>query len=213
MLEALQYRQIQTFRSVTHGETSLRLFSRNPCSPWMPSEDLLQRARRLDHSTLTEIHDRYYPDVFRYARYRLGDEKVAEDITSEVFLVLLDALHKRRGPTQNLRGWLLGTASNLVNDHLRRLYSRKVEPLELEEDDLVDGDQIEKRYDDAWQKLQVRQALPLLTAEQQHVLALRFADECSLEETAQIMGKSVTAIKALQFRAIVALRRLLDERT
>jgi RNA polymerase sigma-70 factor (ECF subfamily) len=50
-----------------------------------------------------------------------------------------------------------------------------------------------------------------LTSEQQHVLALRFADEHSLEETAAIMEKSVNAVKALQFRAIASLRRIFEE--
>ena len=59
---------------------------------------------------------------------------------------------------------------------------------------------------------QVRQALQDLTTEQQHVLALRFSGEYSLDDTANLMGKSVTAVKGLQFRAIASLRRLVEER-
>jgi RNA polymerase sigma-70 factor (ECF subfamily) len=55
-------------------------------------------------------------------------------------------------------------------------------------------------------------ALQELTPEQQHVLALRFSDERSIDETANIMGKSATAVKALQFRAITSLRRLIEAR-
>jgi RNA polymerase sigma-70 factor (ECF subfamily) len=46
-----------------------------------------------------------------------------------------------------------------------------------------------------------------LTPEQQHVLALRFSQELSLEETAAVMGKNVNAVKVLQFRAVQALRQ------
>lgn len=177
----------------------------------MQSEEILLRAQRLDMSALAQIHDRFYPEVFRYVRYRLDDERACEDIASEVFLRLLDALHKRRGPNQNLKGWLLGTASNLVNDHLRHRYQHVVEELREDEEDFFGQDHPESSFVDRWEAHQVRQALMQLTTEQQHVLALRFADERSLEETAVIMEKSVNAVKALQFRAIASLRRIFEE--
>jgi RNA polymerase sigma-70 factor (ECF subfamily) len=112
-----------------------------------------------------------------------------------------------------LRGWLMGTASNLVNDHLRHHYARPTENLEDngEAENLDDGKSPESSLDDSLQKRKVRQAVRQLTMEQQHVLALRFSEERSLDETARIIGKSVTAVKALQFRALTSLRRLLRE--
>jgi RNA polymerase sigma-70 factor (ECF subfamily) len=178
----------------------------------MLPDDLLSRARRLDSSALTEIHDRYYPEIYRYVRYRLADDQVSEDISADVFLRMLDALHKKRGPEQNLRGWLYGTASNLVNDHLRALYSRKVESLESDSSGIVDDIHPEHSYEEDWMQEQVLQALMELTPEQQHVIALRFSDERSIDETAALLGKSVSAVKALQFRAISTLKRLLEER-
>jgi RNA polymerase sigma-70 factor (ECF subfamily) len=177
----------------------------------MQSDEILLRARRLDMSALAQIHDRFYTEVFRYVRYRLDDERACEDIASEVFLRLLDALHKRRGPNQNLRGWLFGTASNLVNDHLRHRYQHVVEELHEDEEDFFEKDHPESTFVDRWEAHQVRQALMQLTSEQQHVLALRFADELSLEETAAVMEKSVNAVKALQFRAIASLRRIFED--
>jgi RNA polymerase sigma-70 factor (ECF subfamily) len=179
----------------------------------MQNEDLLGRAQRLDAEALGEIHDRHYPEVYRYICFRLADEHACEDITAEVFLRLLDALHKKRGPTQNLRGWLFGTASNLVNDHLRTRYARRVDSLDAEEIEPQDEIHLEHSYEEDWMQQQVSEALLGLTPEQQHVLTLRFSDERSIDETASIMGKSVTAVKALQFRAVATLRRLLEERT
>jgi RNA polymerase sigma-70 factor, ECF subfamily len=179
--------------------------------PHMHSEDTLIGARRLDPAVLTQIHDRYYPEIYRYVRYRLDDERVCEDIASEVFLRFLDALHRRRGPEQNLRGWLFGTASNLVNDHLRNRYTRKTERLD-DHQNIFDDKHPEHTAEISWQEDQLRLAIQELTPEQQHVLALRFADERSIEETAGLMGKTITAIKALQFRAIASLRRVLNGR-
>lgn len=174
-------------------------------------DDTLKRARNLDANALAQIHDRYYPVIYRYVRYRLENEQVCEDITSEVFLRLLDALHQKRGPNQSLRGWLFGTASNLVNDHLRHQYARPVEELKdyLEIGRTGDSNSPEQFMDDSLKRQEVQRAIQKLTNEQQHVLALRFAEQRSLDETAKIIGKSVSAIKALQFRALVSLRRYL----
>ena len=57
----------------------------------------------------------------------------------------------------------------------------------------------------------IRSAYAQLTADQQDVLALRFGDGYSLEETAQAMQKNVNAVKALQFRALTALQRHIGE--
>lgn len=181
--------------------------------PGIEREDTLKRARKLDISALAQIHDQYYPEIYRYVRYRLDDEQACEDIASEVFLRLLDALHQKRGPNQSLRGWLFGVASNLVNDHLRHHYARPVEELKenLDNGHLGLTNSPEQFLEDSFQRQEVRQAFQKLTGEQQHVLALRFADDRSLEETARIIGKSISAVKALQFRAVASLRRYLVE--
>jgi RNA polymerase sigma-70 factor (ECF subfamily) len=106
---------------------------------------------------------------------------------------------------------LFGTVSNLVNDYLRSAYAHKVQPLD-EVTPLADGYHPEHSYELTWHAQQLRQAMQRLTPEQQHVLALRFAEEYSLEETASVMGKTITAVKQLQFRAVASLRRLLEER-
>lgn len=176
----------------------------------MSAEDTLTRIRRLDMNALAQIHDRYYPDVYKFVRFRLNDEHISEDLTSEVFMRLLDALHRQTGPTKDLRNWLLGTASHLVNDHLRSRYSRPVEAVEDHEDHLSASDNPESSFDRAWQSQQLQHAMQQLTHEQQEVLALRFMQEYSLEQTAAHMRKSVNAVKALQFRAIESLKRFLD---
>jgi RNA polymerase sigma-70 factor (ECF subfamily) len=57
----------------------------------------------------------------------------------------------------------------------------------------------------------VRMAYAQLTSEQQHVLALRFGQGYSIEETAVYLKKNVNAVKALQFRALASLQRQIRE--
>jgi len=166
---------------------------------------LLLRARALDVRALSKIHDRYYAEIFRYAYYRTGEDTVAEDIASEVFLRLLVGLRSGRPPKITLRGWLFGVASHLVADHFRS-ESRSSLPNIMDEKDSPQAE-AEKNL----RHHEVRHAVRNLTDEQQEVLALRFGEGFSVEETAHMMKKSVPAVKSLQFRAVEALRSLLGE--
>jgi RNA polymerase sigma-70 factor, ECF subfamily len=172
----------------------------------------LEALQKLDSQGIGAVYDRYFPDVYRFVYYRLNDEQVAEDIASDVFMRLLEAVNKRGGPRTNLRGWLLSTASHAVADYLRRAYRRPTEALS---DSLPDGsaspltDELDRREKVA----AVRQAYVQLTPEQQNVLALRFGDGYSLDETAEVLRKNVNAVKALQFRALQALQRNIGEVT
>jgi RNA polymerase sigma-70 factor, ECF subfamily len=169
----------------------------------------LEGLRMLDAQSIGAVYDRYFPEVYRYVRYRIGDETVAEDIASDVFVRLLEASRKKQGPQSNLRGWLIATASNAVNDHHRRHYRRPVEALD---ENMPDGGSgVHSQVDTREQQRLVQNALAQLTPEQQHVLALRFGQGYSLEETAALLNKNIGAVKALQFRALASLQRQIGE--
>jgi RNA polymerase sigma-70 factor (ECF subfamily) len=164
---------------------------------------LLAQARALDARALGHIHDQYYPELYRFALYRTGDPATAEDIAAEVFVRLLDALHAQRAPQTTLRGWLFGVAAHLVADHFRR---RPTSPLP---DTLPAGGSLAAEIEDRLRRSEVHAALHRLSAEQQNVLALRFGQGASLQETAGALGKTVNAVKQLQWRAVEALRKAL----
>ena len=168
----------------------------------------LKALRALDPKAITSIHTEFFPVVYRYAHYRIGNETAAEDIASETFIRLLEAIHAGGGPQTSLRGWLMGTASNLVNDYFRAVYNKPTESLH---DGLPaqNGDPVSQSEQTSRQET-LRETISKLTPEQQHVLALRFGAGCSLAEAAEIMGKNVNAIKQLQFRALSNLRKNLE---
>jgi RNA polymerase sigma-70 factor (ECF subfamily) len=167
--------------------------------------ELLLRAREMDVRALSRIHDRYYPEIYRYAYYRTGEDTVAEDIASEVFLRLLVGLRSGRPPQTTLRGWLFGVASHLVVDHFR--HQSRLSQLDI----VTANDSPQAEAEKNLRHHEVQKAICKLTVEQQEVLALRFGDGFSVEETAQLIGKSVPAVKSLQFRAVEALRSQLGE--
>lgn len=169
----------------------------------------LDALRRLDPQGISAVFDHYYPDVFRFVRYRLNDELAAEDIASEVFVRLLEAMKAGRGPQSNLKAWLLATASHIATDHLRKKYRRPTDELPETLADAQPGLPLD--YEQKERERRLKSAMTLLTEEQQNVLALRFNQAYSLEETASLMSKNINAIKQLQFRALAALNRALGD--
>lgn len=182
-----------------------------PLTPDMDIDGLLVRAHQFDPQALAQLHDQLYPQVYRYVAYRLDDPQACEDISSEVFLRLLDVLKKKAQTVLSARAWVMGTANHLVMDYYRKKYRRKVENLD-NHNHLSDHPSPEGETESKMIHQEVRDAMLNLTDDQQHVIALRFSQELSLEETAQMMGKTVNAVKVLQYRALAALRRQLDRR-
>ena len=172
-------------------------------------QSALNGLQKLDSQSIGVIYDQYFSEVYRYVRYRINDDAVAEDIASEVFVRLLESIQKKQGPQTSLKGWLIATASNAINDYLRRQYRRPTEALSDEMPDDKPG--VHAEVDLREQNLVMQTAYAQLTSEQQEVLALRFGQGYSLEETATYMKKKVNAVKALQFRALASLQRQIGE--
>lgn len=170
--------------------------------------DLLERARRLEKTALVEIYDRYSPELYRYAARLLGEAILAEECVAETFGGFLRALQAGGGPRQYLRAYLYRTAHNWVTDtyRRRRLQFVVLEP-ELRADQQSDPSQLALAQLD---HERVRAALTHLTPDQRQVIVLRFLEDWENEEIAAALGKRVGAIKALQNRALGALKRLLD---
>ena len=171
-------------------------------------DELLARAKRGNQSAVMEIYDRYALALYQYVHLRVGDRALAEDITSEIFVAFIDSLQGKNAPRYSLRGWLFGVARNLIAHHYRD--AGKLPQVTLEEWVPADIKDPEAQLLHSIDVEQTRHALRMLNTEQQEVLILRFGQLMSLRETAEVMGKSVSAIKSLQFRAVETLRQILD---
>jgi len=171
---------------------------------------LLAGVQKRDPEALAQVHDTYYPAIFRYIAFLVGDHATAEALTSEVFTRLLLAVDERSAPKNTLRGWLYRVAANVVADHHRVNY--RVKQVELDERiqsnaagpaDAASGKQL---------LADLSEALTELTEDQQDVISLRFGYEMAIKDVAQVMGKSEGAVKQLQARAVAALSRILSDK-
>ncbi len=178
--------------------------------PDIAAEDaLLARARRGDQRAVMEIYERYFQPIYQFIRLRTDDSALAEDITATVFVKLIEALRGRNAPTHSLRGWLFQVARNTLARQWGRDKRYPVTTLDDWDAQASGDDDIEAQMLRTIDINRARRALRQLTADQQEVLILRFNQALSLEETADVMGKNVGAIKSLQSRAINTLRAVL----
>jgi RNA polymerase sigma-70 factor, ECF subfamily len=171
-------------------------------------QDLLKGAQHFDPQVLAGIYDRYSTPLYYYALRLLGDNRLAEDCVAETFSRLLKALRGGQGPRDHLQAYLYRVAHNWITDQYRR---QPPPPLELDED-FPEGDQLRPEHlaDEHIEQEQMRAALSHLTPEQRQVISLRFIEDWENEEVAAALCKPIGAVKALQHRALAALRRILD---
>jgi RNA polymerase sigma-70 factor (ECF subfamily) len=170
-------------------------------------QDLLSGARALDPSALTAIYTLYSPGIYRYAMRLLGDDCLAEDCVAETFSRYLKAIKSGQGPQDHLQAYLYRIAHNWITDCYRR---QPPPPLELDETvPEAEPNLPETQVCQELEKQQVRLALRSLTPDQRQVVSLRFLEGWDYEEIVLAMNKPAGTIRALQFRALTTLRKLL----
>jgi RNA polymerase sigma-70 factor (ECF subfamily) len=170
---------------------------------------LIQQAKRGDPAAFAEIYERCQPAIYRYVFYQVGDATTAEDLTSEVFVRLVEKIDRFTYRGRPLLAWLYTIARNLVTDHRRR--ANKSQPLPMDKQLAADVVDVEERLQDRLTQRRLIVAITHLTEDQRQVILLRFVEELDNATTAAILNKSANATKALQHRALASLRRIMEQ--
>jgi len=180
-----------------------------PLEALTPVPDVIERARSGDRSAFGELYDQHVDAVYRYVLYRVREPSDAEDLTSEVFTRAFANIHRYRWQGKSFLAWLYTIARNAVTDRRRR--ERPTVDLDNAYGVAEDGPTAHDRAVRGEQVDALRGAVKHLTTEQQEVLVLRFIENMSSRQVAQVLGKNEGAIRALQFRALGRLRKLMTE--
>lgn len=183
-------------------------------SPDMPFASVLERARELEHEALSLLYSHYLPVVQWYVVGRLSDIHLAEDVTSETFIAMVNSIERTRADDEPaFVAWLLGIARNKVMDHFRRQATLPqtrgvVAPWEEPAAGAEAGDPLNVvTARESW--AEVVAALRRLTEEQRMVVLYRCVLGYETEEVARLMGRQQGTVRALQFRALASLTRIL----
>ncbi len=181
--------------------------TRNEPPDW---QAVLDQALRAEPAALGVIYDQYVDRIYSYIYHRVGQPDVAEDLTGQVFMRMLEAVQTGRGWRSSFSGWLYRIAHNLVIDHYRR--RKRATFVDLEDAAPVQaqtGDPV-RSSETQFERERLRSALAKLTDEQAQVISLRFLEDLSIAEVAEMLDKAEGAVKALQYRAVLALRRVME---
>jgi RNA polymerase sigma-70 factor (ECF subfamily) len=168
--------------------------------------DLVRRVVAThDPDAFGQLYELYIDRIGRYVYYKVGDREEAEDLTEQVFLKAWESMQNFRSEPAAFPVWIFRLAHNLVIDY-HRTHRETSELHEFIEDTRpLPEDVVDARLDSEM----LRAAITKLTPEQQQVVILRFIQGMPHAQVAAIMGKNEVAVRGIQYRAVVALQRIL----
>jgi len=162
-----------------------------------------------DARAFGELYDRFVERVYRYLYFRTASHPEAEDLTEQVFLKAWEAIGRYRWQGRPFLAWLYRLAHNAHIDHVRSQrpttsLNNEQRPLELA------SQSASVELGRALDAEVIAGALAQLTIEQQQVIVMKFIEGLDNEQIAHTMDKREGAIRALQMRALMSLRRVLE---
>lgn len=173
--------------------------ARNQADEMPEDEAALVEAARQDPAAFSALYRRYVTPVYRYFHKRLGSAKDAEDLTSQVFMEVLEGLvhYRERG---NFAAWLFTIARRKAIVE----YRRKRPTLFLDDVENSSGsveDPLERLIQDE-QLHRMAAVVAELNEDQRELLRLRFTAGLAYAEIGALLGRSEAAVK-------MAIQRLL----
>ena len=184
--------------------------ARTPRESTAQVRQLVERAQGGDRDALEELYLIHFDRIYSYLHMSVGNRHDAEDLTTQTFLKMLEAIGRFRWRSAPFSAWLFRIAHNLAMDHFRA--SRRWQP--EEEVPEPEGAAESSAEDAALQSIGRRSMLELienLSLEQQQVLMLKFLFNFSNGEAGTVLGKSEGAVKSLQHRALASLQKQLPQ--
>lgn len=169
----------------------------------MDEDNGLVIKARSDRAAFVQLYRRHYDAIFRYCTHRLFDRDAAEDVTSEVFLKMVENFHCFRGADAQFRNWLYKIATNAINQHLRRMHRR---------DRLLQSDRKQNNSgvadcDESFERQALlKEAMLSLKLRYQTIITLRFFENMKLIEIAEVLGSSPGTVRSQLARALEKMR-------
>ncbi len=160
---------------------------------------------RSDPEAFVRLYRMHYDAIFRYCAHRLFERVAAEDVTSQVFLKVVEKFGSFKGNEQQFRYWLYKIATNAINNHFRKTVRRN---------NLLEGaaERANSHDDDdraSSERLALlREAMLALKPRHQTIITLRFFENLKVTEIAEVLGSSPGTVRSQMARALAKLREM-----
>jgi RNA polymerase sigma-70 factor, ECF subfamily len=167
---------------------------------------LVDLAQQGDREALESLYLIHFDRIYSYLHMSVGNRHDAEDLTTQTFLKMLEAIGRFRWQSAPFSAWLFRIAHNLAMDHFRA--NKRWQP----EEDVPEpeGSAESSAEEEALESIGQASMLELiesLSQDQQQVLTLKFVFNFSNGEAATILEKTEGAVKSLQHRALASLQK------
>ena len=163
------------------------------------SEQALVEAAKDDPSRFAALYEAHFERIYAFVAHRVRDRGAAEDLTAEVFRRALAGIGGFEWRGVPFAAWLYRIAANEIADYAMKA-ARERGTIATDEPAHVETS---SRIEDRATLFRLVDGLP---ADQKRVVVMRFAEERSIREIAETLGRSEGAVKQLQFRALETLR-------
>ena len=164
------------------------------------NERRLVEAAQGDRARFADLYEEYFELVYAYIARRTFNREEAEDLTAEVFRKALEHLPRFKWTGAPFAAWLFRIGSNLIADRAKR------SGREVNADSAPVAVAAAPDFEETERMARIFRMVGQLAEDQRSVIVMRFAEEKSIREIAEALGRSEGAVKQLQFRALENLR-------
>ncbi|MFC2022576.1 RNA polymerase sigma factor [Chloroflexota bacterium] len=172
-------------------------------------DQLVARAKDGDAVAFGRLYDMHIDRVYRHVYYRVGNVADAEDLTQQTFIKAWEAIGRFKKTASPFLAWLIRISHNLVIDYYRSNKAKTYLDFDIVASNPESSPDylVETQYD----QQQIRRAVLELPSEQQQVILMRFIEDFSYPEIAASLGKSEGGVRVIQHRALLRLRKILEQ--
>lgn len=171
-----------------------------------PFPQLIHSAKERDAEAIGALYQHFSQVIFGYIRSHISDQSIVEDLTSDVFLKMVEHIHKVKANNEAaFAAWLFQVARNVVID-----YTKAHVLLDPIDESIEYHCVLEQNYLEI--ELYLSEIFSELTEEQRVVITGCLMMDYDAETVGEIIGKSAYAVRALQYRALKSMKRMLSKR-
>ncbi|MGC9049027.1 MAG: RNA polymerase sigma factor [Patescibacteria group bacterium] len=170
---------------------------------------LLNQIKSGNQQAFAKIYDFYLDKIYRFIYFRVSDENLARDFTSETFIKVLNYI-KGGQEIENFQSFLYQTARNLIVDFYRQKRQEELPIDEFIEENIVEEKDLASEVADKFELEKIQNALKQIPDHYREVIVLRFIEDLPFKEIAKIIGLKEDHTRVLVHRGLKMLRQQLS---
>ncbi len=168
----------------------------------MDEKKLVLQAKK-DIQAFEALYQRYFPDIFRFVMYRVGNRSYAEEIVSNTFFKAMDKLHLFKWRSIPFSAWLFRIAVSEISNYFRAdKRHKKIENMYVDKAVL---DEKTERFSYDF----IHQYIKQLPEKDQNIIILRFFEKKSFSEISEMLGKKESTLRVNLHRSLKKLEKLI----